>query len=42
LTAFWPTPFKPTDFWKVSLSYLAPVLMIDTQSMSLPSGMPRP
>ena len=41
-TAFCPTPFSPTAFLKVSLSYLAPVLMIDTQSRSLPSGIPRP
>jgi hypothetical protein len=27
---------------KVSLSYFAPVLMIETQSTSFPSGMPRP
>ena len=41
-TAFWPTPLSPTAFLKVSLSYFAPVLMTDTQSRSLPSGMPRP
>ena len=29
-------------FWNVSLSYFAPVLMIETQSTSFPSGMPRP
>jgi hypothetical protein len=41
-TAFCPTPLRPTAFWNVSLSYFAPVLMIETQSTSFPSGMPRP
>jgi hypothetical protein len=41
-TALVPTPFKPTENWKTSSLYLPPVLICETQSTSLPSGMPRP
>ena len=41
-TALVPTPFKPTDFWKALLSYLAPVLILLTTSTIFPSGIPRP
>jgi hypothetical protein len=33
-----PTPFNPTDFLKASLSYLAPVLIFETTSTTLPNG----
>src|SRR5213075_582396 len=42
LTALVPTPFNPTLNWKTSSLYFAPVLILDTQSTTLPSGMPRP
>ena len=42
LTAFVPTPLRPTDFLKARLSYFPPVLILDTQSTTLPRGMPRP
>ena len=42
MTALVPTPFRPTENWKTSSLYLAPVLMMDTHSTTLPSGMPRP
>ena len=41
-TALVPTPFRPTDFWNAPESYLPPVLILDTQSITLPKGMPRP
>ena len=41
-TAFVPTPFKPTDFWKALLSYFAPVLILLTTSTILPNGIPLP
>ena len=42
LTALVPTPFSPTLNWNTSSLYLAPVLMRETHSTILPSGMPRP
>ncbi len=42
LTALVPTPFSPTLNWNTSSLYLAPVLIRDTQSTTLPSGIPRP
>ena len=41
-TALVPTPFSPTENWNTSSLYLPPVLISLTQSISLPSGMPRP
>jgi hypothetical protein len=41
-TALMPTPLRPTERLKTSLSYFAPVLICAAHSMSLPSGMPRP
>ena len=41
-TALVPTPFRPTDFLNARLSYLPPVLILDTQSTTFPKGMPRP
>ena len=41
-TALVPTPLSPTEYWKASLSYLAPVLITDTHSMSLFRGIPLP
>jgi hypothetical protein len=41
-TALVPTPFMPTENWKTSSLNLPPVLICDTQSTTLPSGMPRP
>jgi hypothetical protein len=39
LTAFWPTPFRPTAFWKVLLSYFAhahqPVLHLDLDALAV-------
>ena len=37
-----PTPFSPTDFLKTFESYLAPVFILETQSISFPSGIPLP
>ena len=42
LTAFTPTPFRPTLFLKAFESYFPPVLSTLTASMSFPWGMPRP
>ena len=42
LTAFMPTPLRPTDFLKASESYFAPVLILEAQSISFPRGMPLP
>ena len=42
LTAFEPTPFKPTDFWNTFVSYFAPVLILETQSSTFPRGIPLP
>ena len=42
LTALVPTPFKPTDFLKARESYLPPVLIFETQSITFPKGIPRP
>ena len=42
LTALVPTPLSPTDFWKAPESYLPPVLILETQSITFPSGIPRP
>ena len=41
-TALVPTPFSPTDFWNAPESYLPPVLILETQSITFPSGIPRP
>ena len=41
-TALVPTPFSPTDFLKARVSYFPPVFILDTASIILPSGMPRP
>ena len=41
-TALVPTPFSPTENWKTSSLYLPPVCIFDTQSTTLPKGMPRP
>ena len=41
-TAFVPTPFRPTENWNTSSLNLPPVLTLLTQSMTFPSGMPRP
>ena len=35
-------PFMPTENWKDSVSNLPPVFSSETQSTTLPSGMPRP
>ena len=37
-----PTPLRPTLNWNTSLLYFAPVLMIETQSTTFPSGIPLP
>ena len=42
LTAFIPTPLRPTDFLNTFESYLAPVFIFVTQSKSLPNGIPLP
>ena len=42
LTALVPTPLRPTLNWNTSSLYFAPVLILETQSTTLPSGMPRP
>ena len=42
LTAFVPTPFKPTAFLNALVSYLPPVLILETQSKTFPSGIPLP
>ena len=42
LAALVPTPFKPTDFLNTLESYLAPVLILETQSITFPSGIPLP
>ena len=42
LTAFVPTPFKPTDFLNASESYLPPVFILETQSKTFPKGIPLP
>ena len=42
LTAFVPTPLRPTENWKTSSLYLPPVLIWLTHSTTLPRGMPRP
>ena len=42
LTAFVPTPFKPTAFLNALESYLPPVFIFDTTSTTLPKGIPRP
>jgi len=41
-TALVPTPFRPTENWNTSSLYLPPVLICETHSTTLPSGMPRP
>ena len=42
LTAFVPTPLSPTDFLNALESYFPPVFIFDTQSTTLPKGIPRP
>src|SRR4030042_1823621 len=42
LTALVPTPLSPTENWKTSSLYFAPVFMTDTHSTNFPRGMPRP
>ena len=42
LVALIPTPFIPIACLKTELLYLAPVFTLETQSSSLPSGIPRP
>ena len=42
LTAFVPTPFKPTDFLNARVSYFPPVFILETTSTTLPSGIPLP
>jgi hypothetical protein len=42
LTALLPTPFRPTENWNTSSLNLPPVLILLTQSTTLPRGMPRP
>ena len=36
------TPFSPTDFWNAAVSYFPPVLILDTQSITFPRGIPLP
>ena len=40
--AFIPTPFIPIACLNTELLYFAPVFTFETQSSSLPSGIPRP
>ena len=41
-TALDPTPFNPTVFLNTFESYLAPVLILETQSFTFPNGIPLP
>ena len=41
-TALVPTPFKPTDFLNALESYLPPVFIFETTSISFPNGIPLP
>ena len=41
-TALVPTPFNPTDFLNALVSYLPPVFILETTSVTFPKGMPLP
>ena len=42
LTAFVPTPLRPTDFLNALVSYLPPVFILETTSTNFPNGIPLP